>query len=120
MAYTPTVWQAGDTVTAAKLNKMEQGIASGGGVYVVNITTVGDNTQQLDKTAAEIWAAAQSSMVIGRSNEGDMIVIAPMTMARQQIDGSNHYYSFMFADTDFSTDSDSGYPSYESVPQPVV
>ena len=27
MAYTPTVWQAGDTVTVSKLNKMEQGIA---------------------------------------------------------------------------------------------
>lgn len=114
MAYTPTVWQAGDTVTAAKLNKMEQGIASGGGVYVVNVTIVGDNVQQLDKTAAEIWAAAQSSMVIMRSNEGDTTFITPMTTARQQIDGSNHYYSFMFVDTDFSTDSDSGYPSYES------
>lgn len=26
MAYTPTVWAAGDVVTSAKLNKMEQGI----------------------------------------------------------------------------------------------
>lgn len=118
MAYTPTVWQAGDTVTAAKLNKMEQGIASCGGVYVVNATTVGDNVQQLDKTAAEIWAAAQSSMVIMRY-EGDITFITPMTTARQQIDGSNHYYSFTFADTDFSTDSDSGYPSYEYTPDPI-
>ena len=28
MSYTPTNWQTGDTVTAALLNKMEQGIAS--------------------------------------------------------------------------------------------
>lgn len=28
MSYTPTNWQTGDTVTAEKLNKMEQGIAS--------------------------------------------------------------------------------------------
>ena len=37
MSYTPTNWQCGDTVTADKLNKMEQGIAnagSGGGESV--------------------------------------------------------------------------------------
>jgi len=27
MSYTPTVWQTGDTITATKLNKAEQGIA---------------------------------------------------------------------------------------------
>ena len=33
MAYTPTEWQCGDTITADKLNKLEQGVAnaSGGG-----------------------------------------------------------------------------------------
>ena len=31
MSYTPTTWVNGDTITAAKLNKMEQGIADGGG-----------------------------------------------------------------------------------------
>lgn len=31
MAYTPTNWTTGDTITATKLNKMEQGIADGGG-----------------------------------------------------------------------------------------
>lgn len=36
MAYEPTVWQAGDTITSARLNKLEQGVAEGGGgVYVV-------------------------------------------------------------------------------------
>lgn len=28
MAYTPTVWETGDTITAEKLNKAEQGIAA--------------------------------------------------------------------------------------------
>ena len=31
MSYTPTTWTNGDTITAAKLNKMEQGIADAGG-----------------------------------------------------------------------------------------
>lgn len=34
MAYTPTVWQAGDVITAEKLNKAEQGIA---GAYLRSI-----------------------------------------------------------------------------------
>ena len=35
MSYEPTVWQAGDTVTSAKLNKIEQGVASSGSNYIV-------------------------------------------------------------------------------------
>lgn len=31
MAYTPTTWATGDTVTATKLNKLEQGVANAGG-----------------------------------------------------------------------------------------
>ena len=31
MSYTPTVWTAGDVVTAEKLNKLEQGVADSGG-----------------------------------------------------------------------------------------
>jgi len=30
MAYEPTTWTAGDTVTAAKMNKLEQGVANSG------------------------------------------------------------------------------------------
>ena len=53
MSYTPTTWAAGDTVTAAKLNKLEQGVASGGGVLVVH-ATVADSTATYDKTWKEI------------------------------------------------------------------
>lgn len=31
MAYTPTTWVTGDTITATKLNKLEQGVANAGG-----------------------------------------------------------------------------------------
>lgn len=31
MAYTPTTWNTGDTITPSALNKIEQGIAEGGG-----------------------------------------------------------------------------------------
>lgn len=35
MSYTPTTWTTGDTITAAKLNKIENGIADGGGYDLV-------------------------------------------------------------------------------------
>lgn len=57
MSYTPTTWAAGDTVTAAKLNKLEQGVASGG-VLVVNMSLNNDETiGTLDKTWQEIHDA---------------------------------------------------------------
>lgn len=43
MAYTPTNWATGDTVTATKLNKIEQGIANAGSgtPLVVTVTESG-------------------------------------------------------------------------------
>ena len=41
MAYTPTTWNTGDTINAAKLNKIEQGIAGSGGVVSVRISATG-------------------------------------------------------------------------------
>ena len=38
MAYEPTQWRSGDTITSERLNKMEQGIAGGGDVYVLHTT----------------------------------------------------------------------------------
>ena len=35
MSYTPTVWQTGDTITAEKLNKLENGVANVGGYDIV-------------------------------------------------------------------------------------
>ena len=34
MAYTPTEWATGDVITAAKLNKMEEGIEAAGGIII--------------------------------------------------------------------------------------
>lgn len=55
MAYDPTVWKSGDTITSAKLNKLENGLAeasgggTGGGALIVN-----DVNGTLDKTWKEI------------------------------------------------------------------
>lgn len=50
MAYTPTTWVTGDTVTATKLNKLEQGVANAGSAVIVTETN-----GTLDKTFAEIY-----------------------------------------------------------------
>ena len=58
MSYTPTTWTTGDTITATKLNKIENGIASAGSVLIC--TSSYDSNEDkfvLDKTAGEIYDA---------------------------------------------------------------
>lgn len=66
MAYTPTVWKCGDTITAEKLNKLEQGVANSGGgseSLVVRTTTDG-SAVTLDKTWQEIYDAYPSVYIL--------------------------------------------------------
>lgn len=44
MAYTPTVWETGDVITAQKLNKMENGIAGINGVLSITVSDSGDDS----------------------------------------------------------------------------
>lgn len=53
MAYTPTVWETGDVITAEKLNKAEQGIAAANADIL--IVTASEGT--LDKKFSEIYSA---------------------------------------------------------------
>ena len=61
MSYEPTVWQTGDTVTAEKLNKLEQGVTNaGGGVFIIPITSTEDGhdiTYSTTVTVGEIATA---------------------------------------------------------------
>jgi len=65
MSYEPTTWKSGDTVTSAKLNKIEQGIANAG------VLIVSDNNGTLDHTYAEI-IAGYSVM----TSEGNYAILA--------------------------------------------
>lgn len=60
MSYTPTEWKAGDTVTSAKLNKIEQGIANN--IMILHETEV-NGEGVLDKTVEEIVEAIQNKIV---------------------------------------------------------
>lgn len=43
MTYTPTEWETGDTITAASLNKIENGIANAGSSYDLVLTVPYNN-----------------------------------------------------------------------------
>lgn len=68
MSYTPTVWNTGDTITAEKLNKLENGVASGGGIFVVPVTAtippVGDNPYSTEVAFADVQNAAVNGKVL--------------------------------------------------------
>ena len=65
MSYTPTTWTTGDTITATKLNKMEQGIADGGGL--VHYT---DTSGTLDCTYNDLLADITAGRLPYISNSG--------------------------------------------------
>ena len=61
MSYTPTNWQAGDKVTATKLNNMESGINVAVNPFIVTLTpTAQDFSGTMDKTVAEIYTAYEA------------------------------------------------------------
>ena len=59
MSYTPTEWSTGDTITAALLNKMENGIAAGGGGGG-GIVTYDTSTGYIDKSYNDLLAMFQA------------------------------------------------------------
>lgn len=66
MSYTPTVWNTGDTITAEKLNKLENGVASGGGIFIVPVTATipDDNPYSTDVAFADVQNAAINGNVL--------------------------------------------------------
>lgn len=58
MAYTPTEWSTGDTITASALNKLESGVANAGSALIVNYSWNSSiSNYALDKTVQEIYDA---------------------------------------------------------------
>lgn len=118
MAYEPTVWQTGDVVTSARLNKMENGIAGagggGGGVLVVGVTETTENgsaISTLDKTWQEMNDA--DLVVVVMTDENEVRNMKYSTVV-DTIGTANGIYTVFCGDETYTTDSANGYPSYES------
>ena len=62
MSYTKQTWATGDTVTASKLNHMEDGIAGAGG-YDAEVTITGEDYSNLTGTIVSGNYATLSSMI---------------------------------------------------------
>lgn len=88
MAYEPTQWKAGDTVTSAKLNKIEQGIAGGANILIAHATEeVVDNKDssgtvvsrttmsKLDKTVREILDADFTIVIVDVPAEVETTIV---------------------------------------------
>ena len=109
MSYIPTEWTAGDIVTAAKLNKLENGVAESRGSLIVNMTyNAGIDADICDKTALEMYTAFQSGSVILKKVEGTTTSMCLITSVNHSDDG---YYSFMDSyDLSYVAENDIDYP----------
>lgn len=85
MAYNKTTWQNGDTITAEKLNNMENGIAN----LPIMIVTVheedigGDYSDMTDYSSSEIIAAIDAGKLVFVNYYNTWL------MASKELDGSN-------------------------------
>ena len=73
MSYTPTTWKAGDTVTSAKLNKMEQGIVTANDIEIIHIIENPDSDYPytLDKTWQEILDSDKVCIILNRDQDSN-------------------------------------------------
>ena len=64
MTYIPTDWKIGDTITANKLNKLENAVASNSGASSGLLVTIDDSPLTMDKTAGEIIEAVENGVPV--------------------------------------------------------
>lgn len=62
MSYIPTEWHSGDTITSAKLNKLENGVANNGALGV-QIAQAPNNNITLQMEAGELFEACNKQLV---------------------------------------------------------
>ncbi len=67
MAYEPTQWRSGDTITSERLNKMEQGIANSG-VFKVTVNATQSVTESFPSSFSD--SSASYSEILDAYNSG--------------------------------------------------
>lgn len=118
MSYTPTNWSNGDSITAAKLNKMEQGIedASGGGAepLIVNVVDDSDHAKMVfDKTWNEVKTAfggGQSVVLSVSDSSSDEFYQAIQVISKSKYD--TPAYNVQTSTSTYSCNTADGYPEY--------
>ena len=115
MSYTPTTWKSGDTVTSAKLNKIEQGIANNILFVNVNWEETEDNQDigTLDKTWEEIRDAEIAILrdfQISEDDWPDVTFWSFVTAATYGESLAGGYYYIQAGEYEFKCSSPNGYP----------
>lgn len=66
MSYTPTEWETGQTITAEKPNKLEQGVADAGDIVIITSHYEGEDDEYsvLDATWSELKSAMDSGKLV--------------------------------------------------------
>lgn len=64
MTYIPTDWKIGDTITANKLNKLENAVASSSSTSSGLLVTISGSPLTMDKTAGEIINAVENGVPV--------------------------------------------------------
>lgn len=102
MSYTPTSWSTGDTITAAAMNKIENGIANagGGGTLIVGL-----DGSQLDKTWNELKASMEAGvipMIIDFYDDSPEYIYHYLTLNNLSYNGSVYVAFFSCQDSNGS------------------
>ena len=108
MSYEKQNWKNGDVITEAKLNHMEDGIATGGGVLVVH-GAIDGNTMTLDHTWQEIYDADAGAAIMRYEDSG----FKNFCMLESVGEESGDYicdFGYSSGKLTFTTDNPNGYP----------
>jgi hypothetical protein len=106
MAYTPTVWQAGDIVSSTKLNKLENAVkdVSDAAEDIATKVTItvdeGTGEETFDVKAKSLYDALKTKVVYVVRTVGDVTFINNGIMAAYD---TNHGYQFFVREWDNET-----------------
>lgn len=117
MSYNKQTWATGETITAEKLNHIEDGIADNAvaSTLVVHINADGNGDPTMDKTWQEIYDALESgAIVVCPDNANENGVSLYMFMYAGEQVGTYIVKAEQSADIAFTTNSSNGYPKLQN------
>lgn len=116
MAYTKTVWQTGDVITAEKLNNMESGIEK---AHIIMLNEIEEEGQaHLPLTVAELFSAlAENIVCVGGMIESGGVSVPFVTYFDSAIYDSRDGYTINFKGSEslvsYNAMTESDYPAYD-------
>ncbi len=97
MAYEPTQWRSGDTITSERLNKMEQGIAGGGSgeFYALHTTVTRNEDDTSIFSSVELREDGLPIILVVEKESSDMTEVMMLLLVKYD-DPSVHDAAFLY------------------------